>query len=196
MSEPQGQSIHLTRDTDNYSGQANRLPHQLAAAGEFVKIIIDTLATGRGVHAETAVSAAARMAGMFLLRSLHLPLAALEPGSPVFSDAANDRGPALIQTLRTELAERNVRLDPSRLEDEVPSENDPQLSILEMQSLLEPKFVHVSAKNGLTPAQSAHACSIAAAQLIHKCTGVLDSNLGFSIAALGFVQGSKTVPIR
>src|SRR5262245_2582940 len=49
-------------------------PNQLKASAEFTQTIISLLSTGRGVHAETAISAASRMAGTFALRSCGLPM--------------------------------------------------------------------------------------------------------------------------
>ena len=71
-------------------------PKQFRAAGEFNRILLSKLANGQGVHAETAISSAARMAGTFLLRSSGLPLHSVKPGSPVFSDAMNEQGPELL----------------------------------------------------------------------------------------------------
>lgn len=53
---------------------------QLAAALEFVDHTLKALRTARGVHAATAVAAAGRMAGSFLLRSFLLPLERIPPG--------------------------------------------------------------------------------------------------------------------
>ena len=69
---------------------------QFLAANEYYGLILGRLADERGVHAETAISAAARMAGTFMLRSFGLPLEGMEPGSAVLSEAANDRGPLLL----------------------------------------------------------------------------------------------------
>jgi len=56
-------------------------PSQVQASAEFTEKIIAKLADKKGVHAETAISAASRMAGTFLLRSTGLPIAGFAPGS-------------------------------------------------------------------------------------------------------------------
>lgn len=168
---------------------------QLRAADGYVDIVIKALRTDQGVHSETAIAAAARMAGTFLLRSFNFPLKDIKPGSAVLSNAANDHGPVLVQTLGAALNALEVNLDSSKLSGNVPNENQPQISVNETQSRVEAQFRNVSAKHGLTPEQSAHACALAAARLIHMSSAVLDPHIGFSVAAYGFVEGSKTAPI-
>jgi hypothetical protein len=73
-------------------------PKQLEVSGEFNQVIIAKLATDKGVHAETAIAAASRMAGTFLLRSTGLPIATLKPGSPVFSDVIDEQGQRVLAT--------------------------------------------------------------------------------------------------
>lgn len=59
---------------------------EIRAARAFREHVFAKLGNEKGVHAETALSAAGRMAGTFLLRSFGLPLEHLEPGTPVLSD--------------------------------------------------------------------------------------------------------------
>ena len=49
------------------------------------------LQSEHGVHAGTAVSVAARLAGTFLIRSSDLDLSAIAAGTPVFSDCSRCR---------------------------------------------------------------------------------------------------------
>jgi len=167
---------------------------QLRAADSYVDIVVKSLRTDKGVHSETAIAAAARMAGTFLFRSFDFPLKDVKPGSAVLSDAANDRGPLLLQTLGAGLSALKVNLDSSKLSANVPNENQPQLSVSETQSRVEAQFRDVSENLNLTPEQSAHACALAAARLIHMTSTALDPHIGFSVAAYGFVEGSKTAP--
>lgn len=158
-------------------------------------IIVNVLRTEKGVHSETAIAAAARMAGTFLFRSFNFPLKDVKPGTAVLSDAANDSGPILIQALGAGLNALRVTLDSTKLRGNVPNENRPQISVNETQSRVETQFRKVSADLNLTPEQSAQACALAAARLIHRSSAVLDPHIGFSVAAYGFVEGSKTAPI-
>lgn len=169
---------------------------QMRAADAYVDIIIREFRTeDKGVHSETAIAAAGRMAGTFLFRSFNLPLKDLEPGEYVLSHEANVHAPFLIQTLGTRLDALGVNLDQSRLGQGLPDPNLPQVSVTETQARIEKQFRDESAKHRLTAAQSAHACALAAARLIQMTGGVLDPHTGFSLAVFGFVEGSKTVPI-
>lgn len=167
---------------------------QLQAAEESVNAIVELLRTERGVHAETAIAGAARVAGTFLFRSFKFPDLKAEPGSAVFSDKANEHGPLLVQTLGAGLNALNVPLQPGELTGDVPEENKPHLSVTATQKLLESPLRAIAAKHGLTDEQGAHACALAAARLMQKCADILNPKIGFSIAAYGFVEGSKTMP--
>jgi hypothetical protein len=48
---------------------------------------------------------------------------------------------------------------------------------------------------GLSAEEAAHACALAAARLVKMCAEVLDARIGFALAAQGFVEGSKTMPV-
>ena len=168
---------------------------QTSAAEEIANVIVQLLQSERGVHAETTVSAAGRLAGTFLIRSFELDLSAIAPGTPIFSEDANERGPLLFQTLSMALSEARVPLDGSRIGEPIPSENAPQLSILEVQARLEPAVRAIVVGAGLDLEQSAHACALAAGQLIARSTAVLEPHVGFMLAAQGFVEGSKTAPM-
>lgn len=168
---------------------------QMSAAEEIANVIVQLLQSERGVHAETAISSVARLAGTFLIRSFDLDLSAIAPGTPVFSDDANERGPLLFQTLSMALSEARVDLDNSRLGEPIAAKNAPQLTVLEVQARLEPAVRAIAVGAGLDLEQSAHACALAAGQLIARMAAVLEPHVGFMLAAMGFVEGSKTAPM-
>ena len=147
-----------------------------------------------GVHAETAIAGTARMAGTFLFRSFGFPLASIQPGQAVLSDAANEQGPKLIQALGSVLAHIGVALDRAKLGASKEPEHQPQLDFLATQKQLEPTFSRAMQALGLSYLQAAESAAIATAILIKQCVPVLDPNLAFGIAAYGFVEGSKTAP--
>jgi hypothetical protein len=60
---------------------------------------------------------------------------------------------------------------------------------------VESRLRAIASNHGLTEEQAAHACALAAARLIQMCSSVLDPKIGFAIAAFGFVEGSKTMPV-
>lgn len=170
---------------------------RVIAGDEFYTVILNCLTGERGVHAETAVAAAGRMAGTFLLRSFRLPIDDFPPGQSVYFEAVNDNGRRLIGLLGGTLQQLNVSVsvDPGQalaLKDAFP----PQLTILETQALLDQPLVVVAAKHGLAQEEAAEACTMTAARIIQACSSALDPNAAFGIAVYGIVEGSKTVPFR
>jgi hypothetical protein len=169
---------------------------QFAAAREFCTVIVDKLTNDQGVHANTAIASAARMAGTFLLRSFNLPLNKLEPGAPVLSDAANEKGPFLVDLMSGVLQQMNVAIDPGRVAAAQGQGDAPQLSLIDTQALLETDLTRIKENYQLNYEQAGHAGAIATALLIRKCAEVLDPHIAFSLAAYSFVEGTKTVPQR
>jgi len=73
---------------------------QYETSADLTQAILSKLAAEKGVHAETAASVSARMAGVLLLGSRRLPLANLKPGSLGFSDRVNRLGPRVLESVR------------------------------------------------------------------------------------------------
>jgi|SRR5215510_3271759 len=169
---------------------------QFAAAREFYAVIVDKLTNEKGVHANTAIAAAARMSGTFLLRSFNLQLENLEPGAAILSDAANERGPFLVDLMSGVLQQMNVAIDPARAAAAQGQGDSPQLSVIETQALVETDLSRIKDKYQLNYEQAAHAAAIATALLVQKCSDVVDPHIGFSLATYSFVEGAKTVPRR
>ncbi|MBA4032899.1 MAG: hypothetical protein C0478_18690 [Planctomyces sp.] len=167
---------------------------QRQAADVMTDAVLSAIKQNGGIHAETAIAAAARLAGTFLFRSFHLSDIHARPGDVVLSEMANDAGPALIQTLGVGLDAMNVNLDESWSMSETPDENQPQLDIISMQTILEPELREVARDFGLNDDQAAHACTLTAARIIQMTSSVLDVNIGFGIATMGLIEGSKTMP--
>jgi len=169
---------------------------QAAAAAKMVEAIVRLLRNEKGVHAETAIAAAARLGGTFLFRTFGLPTAGIEPGSPVFSDQANDEGPGLMQTFAFGLVAES--LDPRALQTndlDVPQQHQPLLTVVQTQEKLEVEVRAITAARKLADREAAHACALAAASLVKLTVQVLDPRIGFAVAAYGFVEGTKTMPM-
>ncbi len=169
-------------------------PNQFKASAELTHTILTKLATAKGVHAETAISAAARMAGTYLLRSSGLPLERFTPGTPIFSDIMNDRGPLLLRTVDEVLESLNIAVDPRQVDGNVPDDHQPHMELMDMQTLLDPSFDAVLHKYQLTVEEGAYAAAISTAVMIQKTAGVMNPYLGYAIAANGMVESCKTVP--
>lgn len=166
---------------------------EVGVGREFRAHILEKLADERGVHAETAVSAAARMAGTFLLRSFDLPIAKLEPGAPVLSDAANAKGPALVELLVLALEQMKIPIDQARAQ--TASRGGAALrTVLQVQERVALGLTEIKHRHGLDYEGAARAAAFAAAFLMQDTKEVLDPSAAFGIEAYGFVEGAKTVP--
>jgi hypothetical protein len=167
---------------------------QLDAAQEFATASVATLRSADGIHPGTVVAATARMAGTYLFRSFQLHLPGAEPGQAVLSEKANTQGPDLIETAARLLARIGIPIDASRAGNAVPEKDQPTLAFLESQRLLEPAYAPIRARFSLSNEQAAHAVATATSLLIRHCARALDPSVAFSIAAYGFVEGTKTAP--
>jgi hypothetical protein len=134
------------------------------------------------------------MAGTYLFRSFQLHLPGVQPGQAVLSEQANIQGPSLIETAARLLARIGIPIDASRASNAVPGNDQPTLTFLESQRLLEQAYAPIRARFSLSHEQAAHAVAAATSLLIRHCAKALDPNVAFSIAAYGFVEGTKTAP--
>jgi hypothetical protein len=169
---------------------------RVKAADEFHSAILERLTSEKRIHAETAVASAARMAGTFMLRSLGLPLGDFEPGSLLFSEGTDEKGPALVFRLKSTLEILHVAVDPSGGKAVEANAVAPLLSLLETQELLEAPLTALREKYQLTYWEAAEAGAMAAALLVRDTSSLLGADAAFNIAVQGFVEGSKTVPFR
>lgn len=167
---------------------------QIAAAEQLAEATLDELETADGVHPETAIAAAAGMAGSFLLRSFGFELGHLAPGTAVLSDEANQRGPRLVQILGGVLAHGGVELDREILGRGLDADRLSQIDFLAGQAALEATFLAVGARQKLSLRQAAEAAAAATGFLIQQFAEELDPSTAFGIAVYGFITGAKTVP--
>lgn len=163
---------------------------QLKASGPLADATMAALTNERGIHAETAVMAIARMAGTYLFHSFGLPTDTIAVGTPVLSEVANERGPLLVHTLQAGLGGLDIEAGQPQAD---PLEtNPPQISLIETQRLLQPQFTPIAIANDFSHEMMAHACALATAVMIYRTRSVLDSSVAFGLAVYGFVEGSKT----
>lgn len=170
-------------------------PRQQAAASEMNQFLINTLSSNKGVHAETAVSAAARMAGTFVLRSCGLPLDQFASGSPIFSDLIDERGQQVLGMMGKTMASLKVPFDAATLNYDLTPDHDPHMNLMETQAMLDAGYRAIMERNGLSDEDGAMAAAMAAGMLIQQAASVLDPHVAYVIAVYGMVEGSKTVPL-
>lgn len=170
------------------------LEAQVRAAPRIFDAVIAALQTDRGVHVETAVMALGRLAGSSLFRTFGLPVEGMAPGSPIFSDIADERGPELVEVLGTGLNSLGVEADAPPAEGANTEPAEPQLSFLESQALLAAPVRAIGEAHGLDDDGLARACALATALLIQRAGAILAPRAAHLVAVSGFVEGTKTVP--
>ena len=164
------------------------------SAREYANVTIAALPIPGGVHPPTVVAACARMAGTYLFRSFDLKLPGVQPGQAVLSVEANEHSPMLLRTAAGILATLGITIASSPPAAPTTEPPKPMYEFLPTQRLLEPRFAAVTTKHGLTTRQAAQGSAIATAILIHHFAKHLEPDVGFGLAAFGFIEGSKTAP--
>lgn len=153
------------------------------------------LVTEKGVHAQTLVVAAARMAGTMLYRAFCAGDQGLRPGSIVMSDGANKYGPVLMNTMFATLRQLgHGDIDEKALHGAGQTTASSHVTLADTQTMFEPWYRKTQEVCGLSPQEMAGAAAITAGILIHECREVLDVNAGCAIAVHGMVESAKTVP--
>ena len=169
----------------------------IEAADLLNDILRKIVSSEKGIHAETIVSAAARMAGTMMFRSFSLKIESLEPGTVVLSEEANIHGPALMNALFLTLKQLgHIDIDGKGLNGAKETTALSQLSLAKTQELLLPWYVQTQRACNLSLREIAGAGAMATAILIHDCRSALDVHAGCSIAVYGLVESTKTVPQR
>jgi hypothetical protein len=166
---------------------------QIDAAQAFANALTAALRGGRGVHAETAVAGAARMAGTFLCRALALAPTGAAPGELLPSAQATADTAHLVALARAVLGEIGLPLDDARLGGDGQAQT-PHHDLLATQRLLGPAFGDIRLRFDLTLPQAAEAAAVATAFVIHQGARVLDPHVAFGVAVYGFIEGAKSVP--
>lgn len=171
------------------------LEAQLKCARLISDYVIDALATERGAHAETCVTAAARVGGAILFRTFGLPTQNMAVGSTVLSDIANERGPVLVEVMKVGLSGLGIEIDERLISSGPSAEHAPLVTHIETLEKLDAKVGEITTSYGLYGEEAARSCALAAALLISLTKSVLDPHISFGLAVYGFVEGTKTVPI-
>jgi len=164
------------------------------AARFFNATIQGALGTPRGVHADTAIAAAARMAGTMLLMSVLPATTRFAPGSPVLTEQVNVEGPALLALMQATLQQLGGDVDTASLDDVDIDLGRAQLSLLETQQRLDRFYLTYCDEERLSFREAASASAIAAGMLIHACRSVIDVRDAMALALCGLVEGAKTAP--
>jgi hypothetical protein len=168
---------------------------QNKTAGEFVDLVASKLGAGRAVDSETAIASIARLAGSLLFRSFEFNVPSAEPGSVVLSHEANEHGPQLIGIMQGMLQHFGISMSQGGLGgDSSKRGGSSRLTAVESLTLLQEDALRIVASNGLQLEEAAQAAAMATAFIVKECAPTLGPEVGFNIAAYGFVEGLKTMP--
>lgn len=164
------------------------------AAGAMSEVFAGRLGKDRAVHSETVIAAAARMAGTMLLRSFGFDTSKMPPGAVVLSNEANEKGPELLKIVTAMMQKYRLQPDKEKLANVNERGEPPRMNVLEMRELLEADLTRVRQHYQLSLEDGAYACALTTAWLIRECAPQIGLEVGFKIAAYGFIEGAKTAP--
>jgi hypothetical protein len=165
------------------------------AAGAMSEVFATRLGgESRAVHSETAIASAARMAGTMLFRSFGLDTSKMPVGAVVLSEQANEQGPMLLNIVIMMMQQYGLQADKEQLADVGNRGEAPKLDVVQTQELFDGDLGRIRDQYGLSQEDGACACALATAWLIKECAPKIGLEVGFNIAAYGFIEGTKTVP--
>ena len=169
----------------------------IAAAGFFNTALRNGLTSNHGIHAETIIAAAGRMAGTKLFRSFGVPEALLAAGQKEFSGQANVAGPKLMNVMLVTLRHLGHNITDELVVEKYGRTVTTTLSTLTLQQVWQrfdaPYLQYVKAKN-ISFEDAAFGSAMASGMLIHDCREVFDPYKGAALAVYGMVEGAKTAP--
>ncbi|NBV24329.1 MAG: hypothetical protein EBS05_20725 [Proteobacteria bacterium] len=181
------------RDPAENTAGSNGLGALDAASTTFAELIVKRLQDERGVHAETAITAAGSIAGNCLLRATRHDLHGLTPGSAVFTEEVNEAGPKIIDVMSDACSIQGI--DPrTGWNLQPPAENNSLRSGIELTRLLRSDFESMLPAYGIGQRIEPLVAAVAAIKLVKMASGTLDPEIGKAIAIRAVVAGSKTVP--
>jgi hypothetical protein len=170
-----------------------KLAQQLVkAADELYDAIRTALQDERGVHLETALTAAGYLAGAALLRDAGVDLDKLTPGSYVIVDGVNEEGPKLLELTFDMIHQAGVANAPPV--DPVPPDHAPRRDYAGLMQTLQPIFFEIVERHRLPEGAHPYVAARAAAQMILAGQNHLDPRISKAVLTQAMVQGAKTVP--
>ena len=164
------------------------------ASNDLVNLIIAKIKDERGVHAETAITAAGSLAGYFLLKQTEIDVSKLPPGSPVFTDGVNELGPKMVGFMSTVCVKLGMD-GQTGWNTPISNEHKPLRQGIDLVRLLYPAFENIVAKYKIPAEGKAIVSAAAAIKLVKMASGNLNPEIGKAIAIFSLVAGSKTVPL-
>jgi hypothetical protein len=166
------------------------------AAVEVLALLDKKLDKAIGEHPETALHAAAWLAGTSLYRSFGYTNEPA-PGTIMLSEVANQEWPKLMKVFLSLIEKDGIKLEPDDLLLEFSAEQRPKKSILEIQQEFQDEYNEIMRKHGFDYAEGGKAGAVVCAMLVKAyCIRRkdLDPALAAGVVEMGFIEGAKTVP--
>ena len=179
-------------------------PDNNAGAGipeHIVSCIIETLQNQRGVHAETAISAAAVLTGEFVLRSSGYDFSGLESGSVIISDIVNqllfeaDGQLTVSDVFINALFGQGIDVSKESWPENIPDEHQVVMDPLEIVARIRPRVEQLMLQQQIEGLERAYIGAQATAMLVAQTRRVLDPNIGKTLALEAMLRGAKCVPL-
>ena len=160
---------------------------------EFEQLIVDHLKDDRGVHIETAITAAGSVAGYLLLRETGIDLTALKPGSVVLVDQVNETGPRMVGFMAEVCVREGV--DPAGgWTEKISQAHQPLFPAIDLARDLHPGLARLADRYGVAVELRPRIAAAAAIKLVRMGSQALDTGLGKAIALWAMLSAAKTVP--
>lgn len=167
-------------------------PDLLPAALELKKAIYLALEEKQGLHAATAIAAAARLAGAEVMHNAHLDLKNVAPGTIVLAEQTSEEAPKLIGALEGLLAANGMRIDRKAVVFPPDARHAPLLDLAKTLQKLQPEVRRIVAQHGLSEIFAVRALAVCTAMIIRDLRARIDPSVALGIAAEGIFEGSKT----
>jgi len=169
---------------------------QLHAADKLFQLVCQSLANeSAGIHAETAISTVARLAGSALFRTFWFGEALVfskEPGSAVFSEEANTEGPKLVDLLVQLLDASGIQVDQQKMK--IAKYDKPHLTFIMSMNLIQENAYKIKDEFNLSLEELAQSSVLTTYKLMVETRNVVGVESSFKLAIYSFVEGTKAVP--
>ncbi len=172
-------------------------PEDLSAkvADEVLDLIMAEIQRTRGAEVERAVTAAAALAGCYLLRDTGIDLSKLAPGSPILAEQVDSDGPRLISLMQHFAGQFGLNAEAGWEHEISPDKVSPAL-LNHQVSQFEARVSAVFAKYGFPTDARAGLMAATAIRIVAMGKKLLAEDIGKSLALSALVNSSKTVPPR
>jgi hypothetical protein len=150
---------------------------------------------GGRVHIETAITAAAAVGGLALLRSSRIDLRSLAEGTRLVSPEIDANAPRFLSLMMNVLAAIGMEAQ-GGWEDPIPPEHAPKRSGRDLAKILEPQARELYLQFSVPESWTAGVGALAAVKIVHlgASKGILSLNKGKALALAAFTESALSVP--